>query len=100
MLRRLVFLLFGLFALGLGQPPVATAAMPVHHGLHGMPPGHCGDEGQCVTHVCIGCAIDPAEPYAPPPIAMAPSIAPQPRLPARFEDHRPGFDPPPPRALV
>jgi hypothetical protein len=99
MLRRFVFLLLGLFALGLGQPSAPVAAAPMHHAMRGMPTGHCGDEGQCATHVCIGCAIDPVEPRTPEPIAMAPSIAPQPRLLARFEGHRPGFDPPPPRAL-
>jgi hypothetical protein len=97
-MRRLVLLLIGLMALGLARPVAPVTAMPVHHG-HAMPPGHCGDEAPCAAHVCLGCAIDPARPEAPIAIAMAPLPLPQPSPAVRLADHRPGFDPPPPRTL-
>lgn len=96
-MRRLLLLLIGLLAFGATLPAAPVAAAPAHH--HAMPPGHCPDEGQgSVIHTCLGCAIDPVDP-APvelPPVAAMP--APVARLVSILPDHRPGFDPPPPRA--
>jgi hypothetical protein len=99
-MRRLLLLLIGLLAFGTMLPAAPAVAAPLHHaGMMSMPPGHCPDEGQSgAIHICLGCAIDPAEPAMAdpvPPLAMPQPIA---RPASILSDHRPGFEPPPPRA--
>jgi hypothetical protein len=97
-MRRLLFLLVGLMAFGTMLPNAPVAAATAHH-RHAMPPGHCGDESQPATHICLGCAVDPAAPPAIDPIVPMLVMAPTPRFASKRPDHRSGFDPPPPRAL-
>jgi hypothetical protein len=97
-MRRLLLLLIGLLAFGAMLPAAPAQAMPApaHHQM--MPPGHCGDDGQAAIHICLGCAVDPALPPAVAPVPPAAMPAPVARLVSIPRDHRPGFDPPPPRA--
>jgi hypothetical protein len=96
-MRRLFLLLVGLLAFGTLMPSMPViAAPPSHHG-HAMPPGHC-DEGQGAVHLCVGCAIDPAKPATFVPALAPPVPSPIAQLASVLDDHRPGFDPPPPRA--
>jgi hypothetical protein len=100
-MRRLFLLLIRLVAFGAllpAAPAVATTA-PAHHDSHTMPPGHCGDEGREANHVCLGCAVKERDPA---PVAVRVTLsAPLPSICLALlrEDHRPGFDPPSPRAL-
>ncbi|HLZ77748.1 MAG TPA: hypothetical protein VKQ09_00300 [Sphingomonas sp.] len=97
-MRRLFLLLLGLVAFGALLPVAPAAAAAAHH-KHAMLPGHCGDEGSVVTHVCLGCAVAPLDPA---PFALgraSPASRPVARLVSIPEGHRPGSDPPPPRAF-
>jgi hypothetical protein len=98
-MRRLFLLLIGLLAFGATLPTMPAQAAPAHHhAMPAMPPGHCPDEGQCgAIHICLGCAIDPAEPAPVEPVLTMAKPAPVARLASTLPDHRPGFDPPPPR---
>ena len=96
-MRRLLLLLIGFLALGAALPAVPAQATPMSAHHHGMPPGHCGDEGQVAVHTCLGCAIDPAEPAPVEPMLAVVMSAPIARLVSILPDYRPGFDPPPPR---
>lgn len=97
-MRRLFLLLLGLVAFGT-LIPTAPAAAAISHHRHAMPPGHCGDEGNVVTHVCLGCAVAPLDPAPTVPVRAVPAILPVARLVSIPEGHHPGSDPPPPRAL-
>jgi hypothetical protein len=100
-MRRLLYLLIGLLALGATMP--AAAAHKAHHGAHrdmahAMPPDHCPDEGQGgAIHVCLGCAIDPAGSTQAEPVLLPAIPMPVAYLVSVLNDHSPGFDPPPPR---
>jgi len=98
-MRRLLFLLIGLLAFGAMLPAAPVEAAPAHHhAMPTMPAGHCPDEGQgSAIHTCLGCALDPAEPASVEPMPIAAMPAPAVRLASILPDHRPGFDPPPPR---
>jgi hypothetical protein len=96
-MRRLLLLLVGLMAFGTMVP--ATPGVAAHH-HHAMPPGHCGDEGKSTTtHICLGCVVDPAMPATIDPIVPTLAMVLTPHFVSMHQDHRPGFDPPPPRAL-
>ena len=99
-MQRLLLLLIGLLAFGTTLPAAPAQAAPAHHhAIPAMPPGHCPDEGQgSAIHICLGCAVDPAEPAAVETMVLAAMSAPVARLVSILSDHRPGFDPPPPRA--
>ena len=97
-MRRLLLILIGLLAFGATLPAAPAQATPMTMRHHMMPPGHCGDEGQAVVHTCLGCAVDPALPSPVAPVLSAATPAPVARLVSILRDHRPGFDPPPPRA--
>jgi hypothetical protein len=97
-MRRLLLLLIGFMALGATLPSAPAQAMPVNAHDHVMPPGHCGDEGQAAIHICLGCAVDPAHPAPVEPVLPVAMPAPVAQLVSILVDHRPGFDPPPPRA--
>jgi len=97
-MHRLLLLLIGLMALGTTLPTAPAQAMPMTAHHHSMPPGHCGDEGQAAIHICLGCAVDPADPAPVDPALPVVMPAPVARLASTPSDHRPGFDPPPPRA--
>jgi hypothetical protein len=98
-MRRLLLLLIGVLAFGATLPAAPVQAAPMrHHVMPMMPPGHCPDEGQGgAIHICLGCAVDPAELAAVEPTMLAAMPAPVARLVSILSDHRPGFDPPPPR---
>jgi hypothetical protein len=97
-MRRLLLILLGFLAFGATLPAAPAQAMPAnaHHPM--MPPGHCGDEGQAAIHICLGCAVDPVLPSSVEPLLPVVTPAPVARLVSALRDHRPGFDPPPPRA--
>jgi hypothetical protein len=97
-MRQFLFLLIGLLALGATMPAAQAQASPMTRHHHPLPPGHCSDEGQAAVHTCLGCAIDPAEPAAVEPMLPVAMSAPIARLVSTLSDHRPGFDPPPPRS--
>lgn len=97
-MRRFLLLLLGLVAFA-APLPVAPVASAVPHHSHAMPPGHCGDEGSIVVHVCLGCAVAPLDPVSPAPFRASPAPLPVARLVSIPEGYRPGSDPPPPRAV-
>ena len=97
-MRRLFLLLIGFLAFGAMLPAAPAQAMPMGAHHHAMPPGHCGDDGQAAIHICLGCAVDPAMPSPVEPVVPIVTPAPVARLASILSDHRPGFDPPPPRA--
>jgi len=100
-MRRLLVLLVGLLAFGAMLPVTTAEAAPAHHhAMAGsMPPGHCPDEGQgSAIHICLGCAVDPSTPAPVEAVLALATPAPVFPLISALPDHRPGFDPPPPRA--
>jgi hypothetical protein len=111
-IRRCLLILLGLLAFGTVLPSAPVVAAPMSHHDHGpmaahahgdansiaMLPGHC-DGGHGGLHMCMGCAVDPAQPSAVEPAIVPPSPAPIASLAAISADHRPDFDPPPPRAI-
>ncbi|MBA2935473.1 hypothetical protein HZF05_15405 [Sphingomonas sp. CGMCC 1.13654] len=97
-MRHLLLLLLGLLAFGTTLPMAPAQAMPTAAHHHALPPGHCKDDGRAAVHMCLGCAVDPAKPARVEPmlfVAIPAAIA---RPIPALSDHRPGFDPPPPRA--
>ncbi len=100
-MRRLFLLLLGLVAFAALLPAASAvqAVAPMHSQGHAMPPGHCGDEGREATHLCLGCAIKPLDPAPVVVEVLALASLPSIRLASLREDHRPGFDPPPPRTI-
>lgn len=85
-------------ALGTLMPSAPALAAPMPHHGHAMPPGHC-DEGQGAVHICLGCAVDPAQTATVAPPAFVGAPLPAVSLASALEDRRPGFDPPPPRTV-
>jgi hypothetical protein len=93
-MRRLFLILLAWLAF---VPPMPAQAHR-HAASCAACPVQRGHDGGCADHGCLGCSIR-AEPAA----ALAPRLDPLPMTrvalaPGAPTQHRPGFDPPPPRA--
>ena len=99
-MSRLLLLWFACVTL-LPFAPMASAQASPRHELHvACCPRASTQDGVCTDHGCLGCsivAVVAAVPAAPPIAARTLPIAVRPAAPV---DHRPSFDPPPPRLLA
>jgi hypothetical protein len=98
-MRRLLVLLLAMVAFGGFTPPAPAHASHRHDTGMAMPDSCSHDEGQCATHVCLGCVVQPTEPPMPVrlvPLALPPTIV---SAPSFVPGRPPGFEPPPPRTI-